>query len=51
MASDEEEGAGGGHVGNCTAEIAKLMDMIVDLSAELEKIKADAEKCATKNDC
>ena len=46
-----EEGAGGGHVCNCTAEIAKLMDMIVDLSAELEKIKADAEKCATKNDC
>ena len=42
---------GQAQVCSCTAEIAALMDLIVELQAEMEIIKDAAEICANNNEC
>ena len=51
VADEECDEYGQAQVCSCSAEIAMLMDLIVELRAELEIIKDQAEICAEKNEC
>lgn len=49
--TDECEEDSPSRVCDCGGEITKLMDLIVELKAELDTIKSKGEQCKTKNDC
>ena len=48
---DDCDENGQSQVCSCTAEIQALLDLIVDLKAQLEQLQDDADECLNRNDC